>query len=144
LTQLFSCGHFGGKPSNVNAVLPASLVGLVGKHHFSAGMRELEYGTDLREIRPLLARWTGQVDPSCPLPKRRKLAAYAQDAAVAADLALVWKRQVESMNGYANFTREDFLRLKREFGTNWALAEKEMPGLNCPYFKDGLAVGRIE
>jgi hypothetical protein len=48
------------------------------------------------------------------------------------------------MNGYANFTREDFLRLKRELGTDWAPAEKEVPGLNCPYFKDGLAVCRIE
>jgi hypothetical protein len=117
---------------------------LVGKHDFSAGMRELEYGTDLREIRPLLARWTGQIDPSYPLPKRRKLADYPQEAAVPAHLALVWKRQVESMNGHANFTREDFLRLKRELGTDWAPAEKEVPGLNCPYFKDGLAVCRIE
>jgi len=74
--------------------------GLVGVSGRAAGMRELEYGTDLREIRPLLARWTGQVDPFCPLPKRRKLADYAQDAAVAADLALVWKRQVESMRRF--------------------------------------------
>jgi hypothetical protein len=93
---------------------------------------------------PLLATWTGQLDPSYPLPKRRKLADYPQDAAVAAYLALVWEQQVESMNGYANFTREDFLRLKRELGTDWAPAEKEVPGLNCPYFKDGLAVCRIE
>jgi hypothetical protein len=71
-------------------------------------LRELEYGTDLREIRPLLARWTGQIDPSYPLPKRRKLADYPQEAAVAAHLPLVWKRQVESLNGHANFTREDF------------------------------------
>ena len=81
------------------------------------------------------------------LAERSKLADYSQDAAVAAvapDLAPVWKRQVESMNGYANFTREDFLRLKSEFGTDWALVEKEVPGLQCPYFKDRLAVCWIE
>jgi hypothetical protein len=81
------------------------------------------------------------------LAERSKLADYSQDAAVAAvapDLALVWKRQVDSMSGYANFTREDFLKLKAEFGTDWALVEKEVPGLNCPYFKDNLAVCRIE
>ena len=81
------------------------------------------------------------------LAERSKLADYSQDAAVAAvapDLALVWKRQVESMNGYQNFTRNDFLLLKAAFATDWALVEKEVPGLNCPYFKDGLAVCRIE
>ncbi len=81
------------------------------------------------------------------LAERSKLADYSQDAAVAAvapDLALVWKRQVDSMSAYQNFTREDFLRLRTEFGTDWALVEKEVPGLNCPYFKDGLAVCRIE
>jgi hypothetical protein len=81
------------------------------------------------------------------LAERSKLADYSQDAAVAAvapDLALVWKRQVESMKGYQNFTRNDFLRLKTEFATDWALVEQEVPALNCPYFKDGLAVCRIE
>jgi hypothetical protein len=80
------------------------------------------------------------------IAERSKLADYSKDAAVvavAADLAPVWKRQVESMGGYQNFTREDFLRLKAEFGTDWALAAKEIPGLNCAYFKDGLAVCRI-
>jgi hypothetical protein len=81
------------------------------------------------------------------IAERSKLADYSQDAAVAAvapDLALVWKRQVESMSGYQNFTREDFLRLKAEFGTDWAVVEREVPALNCPYSRDGLAVCRIE
>jgi hypothetical protein len=81
------------------------------------------------------------------LAERSKLADYSKDAAVVAvapDLAPVWKKQIESMSGYQNFTREDFLQLRTEFGTDWALAEKEVSGLNCPYFKDNLAVCRIE
>jgi hypothetical protein len=81
------------------------------------------------------------------IAERSKLADYSKDAAVVAvapDLAPEWKRQVDSMNGYENFTRKDFLRLKKEFGTGWALAEKEVPGLDCPYFKEGLALCRIE
>jgi hypothetical protein len=60
------------------------------------------------------------------------------------DLALAWKAQVDSMRDYRNFKAEDFLRLREEFGTNWALVEKEIPGLSCPYRRDNLAVCRIE
>jgi hypothetical protein len=81
------------------------------------------------------------------IAERSKLADYSKDAAVVAvapDLAPTWKKQVESMRGYESFTREDFLRLKAEFGVDWALVEKVVPGMNCPYQQDGLAVCRIE
>lgn len=81
------------------------------------------------------------------IAERSKLADYSKDAAVVAvapDLAPDWKWQVESMRGYQNFARQDFLRLKTEFGTDWALVEKEVPGLNCPYSKESLVVCRIE
>jgi hypothetical protein len=81
------------------------------------------------------------------IAERSKLADYSKDAAVVAvtpDLAASWKKQVDSMNGYQNFTRKDFLRLKAEFGVDWALVEREVPALNCPYLQDGLAVCRIE
>jgi hypothetical protein len=81
------------------------------------------------------------------IAERSKLADYSKDAAVVAvapDLAPTWKKQVESMRGYENFTREDFLRLRSEYGVDWALIEKSVPGLNCPYEQDGLAVCRIQ
>jgi hypothetical protein len=81
------------------------------------------------------------------LAERSKLADYSKDAAVVTlepDLALAWKAQVGSMRDYRNFKAEDFLRLREEFGTNWALVEKEIPGLSCPYRRDNLAVCRIK
>ncbi len=81
------------------------------------------------------------------IAERSKLADYSKDAAVVAvapDLAPSWKKQVESLRGYENFTREDFLRLQAEFGVNWALVEREVPGMTCPYRQNGLAVCRIE
>jgi hypothetical protein len=81
------------------------------------------------------------------IAERSKLADYSQDGAVVAvvpDLAPVWKKQVDAMKGYESFTREDFLRLKTEFGVDWALVEKVVPGMTCPYQQDGLAVCRIE
>jgi hypothetical protein len=81
------------------------------------------------------------------IAERSKLADYAQDGAVVAvapDLAPMWKMQVDALRGYEGFTRDDFLRLKAEFGVDWALVETNVPGLNCPYQRDGLAVCRIE
>ncbi len=81
------------------------------------------------------------------IAERSKLADYSKDAAVVAvapDLAPAWKTQVQSMRGYENFTPEDFLRLRAEFGVDWALVEREEPGMSCPYRQDGLAVCRIE
>ncbi|GAC1700490.1 MAG: hypothetical protein NVS9B4_01970 [Candidatus Acidiferrum sp.] len=81
------------------------------------------------------------------IAERSKLADYSKDAAVVAvtpDLAPKWKEQVDALRGYENFRREDFLRLKVEFGTDWALVEKEIPGLPCPYRQNNLAVCRIE
>jgi hypothetical protein len=81
------------------------------------------------------------------IAERSKLADYSKDAAVVTvnpDLASTWKTQVDSMRNFENFSREDFLRLREEFGTDWALVEKEVPGLSCPYHQDNLAVCRIE
>ncbi|HKM89006.1 MAG TPA: hypothetical protein VJX29_00215 [Candidatus Acidoferrales bacterium] len=81
------------------------------------------------------------------IAERSKLADYSKDAAVVAitpDLGPAWKSQVDSLHDYRGFTREDFLRLRKEYGTDWALVEKEVPGLSCPYRRDNLAVCRIE
>ncbi len=81
------------------------------------------------------------------IAERSKLADYSKDAAVVAvapDLARKWEEQVDAMQGYEKFTRDDFLRLKNEFGVDWALVEKDIPGLDCPYRQNGLAVCRIK
>ncbi len=81
------------------------------------------------------------------IAERSKLADYLQDAAVVAvtpDLAPEWKRQVDALRGYENFTRENFLQLKKEYGVTWAVVEGNAPGLPCPYQEDGLLVCKIE
>lgn len=80
------------------------------------------------------------------LAERSKLADWSKDAAVVAvlpELAPEWKSQIDALEGYENFTREDFLRLRAEYGIDWALVEKPVSGLNCPYDRDGLAVCHI-
>ena len=81
------------------------------------------------------------------IAERSKLADYSKDmsvVAVAPDLAPAWKEEVESMRGYENFQRGDFLRLKGKYGVDWALTEKEIAGLDCPYHQKRVFVCRIE
>ena len=81
------------------------------------------------------------------IAERSKLADYSQDGAVVAvtpDLAPAWKMQVDAQRGYEGFSRDDFLRLKAEFGADWAVVETNVAGMNCPYQQGGLAVCRIE
>jgi hypothetical protein len=86
---------------------------------------------------------------------RGHLADWGKDAAVAGlfpDLAPQWQKQVHSLDNWSQLSGRDFARLKRDFGTDWALVEKKLPGgslrqapegLECPYQNDSLYVCRI-
>jgi len=81
------------------------------------------------------------------IAERSKLADYSKDAAVVAvspDLAPRWKTEVEAMNGYRHFTRDNLLLLRARFGVDWALVEGATSGLDCPYRQNGLSVCHID
>lgn len=60
-------------------------------------------------------------------------------------LAGSWMDQVAAQNGWAKFTRDDLLRLKRRFGVNWVVLQQPgILGLSCPYRNVQLLVCRVE
>jgi len=82
------------------------------------------------------------------LAERSVLADAVKDAGMAARvprLAPRWRREVEAQSGWRNFKRPDFLRLKAEFGVDWAvLTEPGVEGLSCPYRNPQVLVCRVE
>jgi hypothetical protein len=81
------------------------------------------------------------------LAERSQLADANKDTAVVtkqAELAPVWKKQVDAQAGWAHFQLADFERLKAQFGVNWALvADPATAGLDCQWHNGTLAVCRI-
>jgi hypothetical protein len=81
------------------------------------------------------------------LAERSQLADALKDTAVVTqvpELGPVWKRQVEAQAGWPSFQLADFVRLKKEFGVNWALVSYPQPaGLSCRWHNDLLAVCQI-
>jgi hypothetical protein len=56
-----------------------------------------------------------------------------------------WLREMNAQNGWRNFQREDFLRLKSQLGVDWVvLSEPHTASLTCPYSNGSLAVCRVE
>jgi hypothetical protein len=56
-----------------------------------------------------------------------------------------WVRERDAQQGWRNFQREDFLRLKAQLGVDWVvLNEPHTAGLSCPYSNGTLAVCRVE
>lgn len=82
------------------------------------------------------------------LAERSELADAVKDAAVATqvpELAPLWQRQSQAAAGWRHFQKPDFLRLQREFGVNWIVVQRPgVPGLNCPYSNETVAVCRLE
>jgi hypothetical protein len=59
-------------------------------------------------------------------------------------LAANWVQQVSAEQGWRQFQREDFVRLKEQFAVNWVVLEQPgVPGLVCPYKNTALLVCRI-
>ena len=56
-----------------------------------------------------------------------------------------WLREMNAQNGWRNFQKPDFLRLKSQFGVDWVvLTNPPVPGMSCPYSNQRLAVCRVE
>jgi hypothetical protein len=56
-----------------------------------------------------------------------------------------WVRELNAQNGWRNFQRPDFLRLKEQFGVNWVVVpDPAGAGLSCPYENGSLAVCRVD
>jgi hypothetical protein len=81
------------------------------------------------------------------LAERSQLADAVKDAAVVTqvpELGPAWASQVAAEEGWRNFKRADFERLKTEFGVDWVLVAYPQPdGLACRWHNDSLAVCQI-
>jgi len=81
------------------------------------------------------------------LAERGQLADGIKDTAVVtkqAELAPVWKQQIDAQAGWSHFQLTDFERLKAQFGVNWALVSDPAPaGLDCRWHNGTLAVCKI-
>lgn len=56
-----------------------------------------------------------------------------------------WLREMAAQNGWRNFQRQDFLRLKSQFGVDWVvLTNPAVAGMTCPYHNERVAVCRVE
>ncbi len=86
---------------------------------------------------------------------RSRMADWEKDGAVASlvpDVAPRWQREVHARDNWSHFRSSDFVRLKQEFGVDWAVWEKPSIGggldpppkaLDCPYQNPSLYVCRI-
>jgi len=55
-----------------------------------------------------------------------------------------WQRETKARENWSTFTMADFLKLKKEFGVNWAILSKPVRvPLPCPYQNELVAVCRI-
>jgi hypothetical protein len=56
-----------------------------------------------------------------------------------------WLREMNAQNGWRNFRKPDFLRLKSQFGVDWVvLTNPPVAGMICPYSNDRVSVCRVE
>ena len=82
------------------------------------------------------------------LAQRSALADAVKDSGAASmfpALASPWTDQVNAQRGWDPFDREDFLRLKKNYGVNWVVVRTPgVAGLPCPYVTGQLLVCRIE
>ena len=78
---------------------------------------------------------------------RSALADYFKDGGAVSifpDLAPQWKQMTNATYGLNHFTRQDFIRLAREYPVNWTLIRGVAPtGMNCPYEQRGYSVCQI-
>ena len=54
-----------------------------------------------------------------------------------------WQQQQEAQRGITHFTLADYQRLASQYPVTWAVVQNPIPGLDCPYRNDEVAVCRI-
>jgi hypothetical protein len=81
------------------------------------------------------------------LAARSALGDYSKDrmtAALAPELAPLWRQHWKALEGWRQFTLEDFRRLKTNYGVGWVVLEQPgVAGLECPYQNAAVRVCRI-
>lgn len=82
------------------------------------------------------------------LAERSLLADNTKDAglgALSTRLSKLWHDQVHTMDGWEQFSREDFERLREQYNVNWVVVARQHPAiLNCPYQNDVVRICRLE
>jgi len=82
------------------------------------------------------------------IARRSALADAVKDSGAASmfpALASPWTDQLNAQKGWETFRRDDFLRLKKNYGVDWVVIQApDDPGLPCPYATSQLLVCRIE
>lgn len=81
------------------------------------------------------------------IAERSRMADYVKDPGVVTlfpDTGDNWLRQVTALQGWKQFTANDFERLRQQFGIDWVVLEQPgVPGLDCPYQNSLVRVCRI-
>jgi hypothetical protein len=81
------------------------------------------------------------------IAERSRLADAVKDpgaVTVAPSLAPLWRAQLQAQEGWKDFQRSDFSRLRQQFGVNWVVLEQPgKAGLDCPFENRALRVCRI-
>ncbi len=80
------------------------------------------------------------------LAERSLLAENCKDpgaATVFPSLLGPWVQQTQALRGWSHFTTADFEVLRRRFGVQWVLLEREVAGLPCPYRNATVRVCRL-
>ena len=54
-----------------------------------------------------------------------------------------WQQQQQAQRGFNHFTLADYQRLASQYPVTWAVVENPIPGLDCPYRNDEVAVCHI-
>lgn len=82
------------------------------------------------------------------IAERSMLADAVKDSGIVAmfpQLSDEWRAQYAAQEPWKNFQRDDFLRLKRDYGVSWVvLQQPDAKGLNCPYRNASVMVCKVE
>ncbi|MDE3153535.1 MAG: hypothetical protein KGN76_00420 [Acidobacteriota bacterium] len=80
------------------------------------------------------------------IARRSRIADALKDSGVASMFPQVseeWAEQVDALKGWDHFTRDDFLRLRRQYGIDWIVTRRPVDGLACPYETGGVWVCQV-
>jgi hypothetical protein len=84
------------------------------------------------------------------LAQRSMMADYVKDSGVALlfpAVAARWQKEVHARDGWPQFRKLEFMRLRADFGVDWVLLERSQPAraeLECPYVNEAVAVCKLE
>ena len=82
------------------------------------------------------------------IAERSRMADRVKDSGAVSmfpQLADPWRAQVRSLDGWKDFKRSDFERLRQQYGVTWVVVQtKTLPDLPCPYQKSTVLVCRLD